>query len=461
MNRITNLITVFLVAFSSLAFGQNVTIKGTATDYIGKFISIVQKKDYISGLEEVNAKSLVDEKGNFEVAFDTDHTIKCVLRIGNINANIFVAPNKTYVVDFPKTPKEAVKTLSNSTFVQLTFENENKDDLNYQISEFNIYRDDFMDKNLDLFYKNALRVLKVKIDSFKLTATEKFGGIKNAYFINYLQYSFAELELARNKRKTDLYEEYIKPHGISYSNNQYMSFFTQYYKQRLGSMALYNQKLADAINIDESLEKVNEVLASELGYNTPRLREAALLYGLFENRNSTALTKNGIIKILTTISTSSKTPEHQQIAKNILVAVRKNMVGTKASNFELVDKNGKDVSLSDFRGKYVYIDFWATWCVPCLREMKMMKNLQKNYGDKIVIISISVDDNIDTMNKFLLKNKYNWTFLHHGNSESLKHKYDVRSIPLYYLIDPSGNFMRSPARRPSENIEPLFKKLLV
>ena len=92
--------------------------------------------------------------------------------------------------------------------------------------------------------------------------------------------------------------------------------------------------------------------------------------------------------------------------------------------------------------------------------MKMMKNLQKNYGDKIVIISISVDDNIDTMNKFLLKNKYNWTFLHHGNSESLKHKYDVRSIPLYYLIDPSGNFMRSPARRPSENIEPLFKKLL-
>ena len=67
---------------------------------------------------------------------------------------------------------------------------------------------------------------------------------------------------------------------------------------------------------------------------------------------------------------------------------------------------------------------------------------------------------IDKMKKFLAKNQYEWTFLYHGNSESLKDKYEVRAIPLYYLIDPSGNFMRSPAKRPSENISELFDDLL-
>ncbi|MCH7536006.1 MAG: TlpA family protein disulfide reductase, partial [Bacteroidetes bacterium] len=404
MKVIIRLLLVFLVAVSSLSSAQNVTIKGKAPGYEGQFISIVEKKDYISLLEVINARSLIDENGNFELAFQTDHTIKCVLRIGNVNANIYLVPNKTYEITFPKLQKTDVRTLSNSNFVSLTIENGKDGDLNFLISEFNIYRDDFLYKNVDYFNKGAYRILKAKVDSFKLNANKKFKDKGNAYFKNYLMYGIGELEYARNKSKKDLYDEYIQPHGISYENNQYMNFFSQYYNQRLASIALYNKALVDAINIDESLEKANNALSSELGYNTPKLREAALLFGLFECRNSATLTKNGIMKILQTISETGLTPYHRKVAANIIEKIRKVMVGSRAPEFELSDQNGNLVSLKDFRGRYIYIDFWATWCAPCLREMKMMKSLQNEYGDRIEIISISIDDNKASLQKFLKKN---------------------------------------------------------
>ncbi|NQY66242.1 MAG: TlpA family protein disulfide reductase [Flavobacteriales bacterium] len=453
-------VLLILLGINFNSSAQNVTIKGKAESYKGQFISIVQKKDYISGLEEISSKSLIDENGNFEVAFDTEHTIKCALRIGSVNANIYISPDRTYIVSFPETPKTTPKTLSNSAFVSLLIDNGTDDDLNSLISDFNIFRDDFIDDNYGLFMRGAYRILKTKVDSFKINANEKFGGKGNAYFKVYLKYSIGEIEIARGKSKQDLYDEYVKPHAISFYNNQYMNFFSQYYGKRMGSIALYNSNFVDAINIDESLEKINEVLAGELGYNTPKLREAAILFGLFENRNSPVLLKNGILKILNQIADHGLSETHKEIARNIIIGIKKNMVGSPAHAFDLLDENGNMVSLSDFKGKYVYIDFWATWCVPCLREMKMMKSLEEKYGDRIEFISISIDKDYDVMKKFLGENKYDWTFLHMGNSESLKNKYAVMSIPIYYLIDPYGKFIRSPAKRPSANIQVLFDNLL-
>lgn len=69
-------------------------------------------------------------------------------------------------------------------------------------------------------------------------------------------------------------------------------------------------------------------------------------------------------------------------------------VGKKAADFSLLDQHGKTVSLSDFKGKYVYIDVWATWCGPCVQEIPMLEKLAKQLADKnIVFLSISIDKN--------------------------------------------------------------------
>lgn len=73
---------------------------------------------------------------------------------------------------------------------------------------------------------------------------------------------------------------------------------------------------------------------------------------------------------------------------------RKLSVGALSPNFNCTDLSGKKVSLSDFKGKYVYIDIWATWCGPCQREIPHLQKLEEKYhGKDIYFVSISCDNN--------------------------------------------------------------------
>ena len=122
--------------------------------------------------------------------------------------------------------------------------------------------------------------------------------------------------------------------------------------------------------------------------------------------------------------------------------------GSYAPDFELVDLEGNKVMLSDYyKDKYVYIDFWATWCKPCVREMKLTTKLHKNYGKDVVIVSISIDKRFRSMKKFANKNKYKWTFLHWNGNDELKEVYKVKrySVILFNCPRRKGNILTSTA----------------
>ena len=135
--------------------------------------------------------------------------------------------------------------------------------------------------------------------------------------------------------------------------------------------------------------------------------------------------------------------------------------GSKAPSFELPDQNKKTIKLTDFKGKIVYLDFWASWCLPCLQEMKIKQNLKDKYGNDIAFVSISLDKNFSTMKSYLDKNKnLNSVFLFSGEDDRIKEDYNVKSIPAYYLIDRDGDLLKSSAKKPSENVEHYFQEFL-
>lgn len=120
-------------------------------------------------------------------------------------------------------------------------------------------------------------------------------------------------------------------------------------------------------------------------------------------------------------------------------------IGGPAFNFSFVDENGKQVKLSDFKGKYVLLDFWASWCGPCIAEIRKLKNVYPEYADKnIAFVSVSVDDTKADWEKGLKNVQIPWIKLWDSeggglNKTSLKSEYGFTSIPFVMLIDKEGN----------------------
>ena len=151
-------------------------------------------------------------------------------------------------------------------------------------------------------------------------------------------------------------------------------------------------------------------------------------------------------------------------------AFPKGMPSPTFENFE--NHKGGTTSLSDLKGKFVYIDVWATWCGPCKREIPSLKEVEKQYEDKnIAFVSISVDD--EKRSGTPEKAHEAWTTMVNdkelGGIQLFSDKawqsdfiqaYKINSIPRFLLIDPDGNIVSGDAPRPSsERLIELFDSL--
>jgi peroxiredoxin len=112
--------------------------------------------------------------------------------------------------------------------------------------------------------------------------------------------------------------------------------------------------------------------------------------------------------------------------------------GNKISDFTLKDLNGKEVDLSDFAGKVIFLEFWATWCPDCKRVLPHTQKLFEKYKDKeLALVTVSVDTKTSgDVPAFMKDNKYSFPVLMDG--DSLRKSFQVRAIPTVYIIDRKG-----------------------
>ncbi|MFV0414930.1 MAG: TlpA family protein disulfide reductase [Chthoniobacterales bacterium] len=136
-------------------------------------------------------------------------------------------------------------------------------------------------------------------------------------------------------------------------------------------------------------------------------------------------------------------------------------VGVAFPDFEVKDTTGKDLSVSAYAGKVVLIDFWATWCPPCVAEMPNVVKAYNAYHEKgFDIIGISLDENKDALDAFVKEHKMTWPqyFDGLGWDNKLGKKYAVTGIPMTYLIGRDGKIVAKNLRGPE--LEEAIKKAL-
>ena len=133
------------------------------------------------------------------------------------------------------------------------------------------------------------------------------------------------------------------------------------------------------------------------------------------------------------------TPNEKETAENSSDAATDN---SKAPDFTVYDAEGNSVRLSDFLGKPVIVNFWASWCGPCKSEMPDFQTAYEKYGDQIVFLMVNMTDGsqetVQTASAFIEKTGYTFPVYFDSDSDAAI-TYGVRSIPTTYFIDALGN----------------------
>ena len=237
---------------------------------------------------------------------------------------------------------------------------------------------------------------------------------------------------------TEMFDETIKYKGIGAENNNF-----------LAEKALLEEKLFDLDVDDYNQETLEKKLASI---------ESELSQFVDSKQNLDTMVVNNSKKSIQASIKSYKGYLSE------LIALRENLpAGTPSPIFEDYENYaGGTTSLADLKGKYVYVDVWATWCGPCKVEIPYLKEIEKDFHDKnIAFVSISIDEEKDHEKWInMVKEKElegvqlfaddNW------NSKFVKDYY-INGIPRFILIDPNGNIVTPDAPRPSN---PKLKEML-
>lgn len=167
--------------------------------------------------------------------------------------------------------------------------------------------------------------------------------------------------------------------------------------------------------------------------------------------------QNGRIEIINTkyneFISACPYPEYKEVVEFMHKSNLYLAAGSPAPAFTLESIDGKMVSLSDLKGKVIYLDFWATWCGPCKQQLPHGKKLKEQFeGKDVVFLYISTDKERSQWENYV--KSQNLPGLHliatGQNAQIIGQQYQVRGIPKYFIIDRNGNIANSKPRRPSE-----------
>lgn len=166
---------------------------------------------------------------------------------------------------------------------------------------------------------------------------------------------------------------------------------------------------------------------------------AIYLYVLQDN-----LSAEQLEKLYTNLTPTVKEISYVRMIPEKILAKKRAAIGMTAPEFAAMDITGKKFNLSDYRGKYVLLEFWASWCVPCRAENPDLLKAYKKYQDKgFVVVGISLDDKKDRWEKAIEEDKLPW--IHTSDLNAFDNKlaklYGVQPIPDNFLIDPQGKII--------------------
>lgn len=239
-------------------------------------------------------------------------------------------------------------------------------------------------------------------------------------------------------------------------NDEFENYQRESKSYAYGSWKAYDQlfadyKIADAAKDSVKLKSI-QVVANSIFSKIDEFRERYIqenpksfisLYLVSKNSKTSdaktlARTKELFMRLDTSIQFSML---GKKVAENMVYASTEYLMGRPAGDFEQPTVEGKKVKLSDYKGKYVLLDFWASWCAPCRAENPNVLRAYNKYKSKgFDILAVSLDTNVEKWKKAIAEDKLPWvqaSDLKEINNAVVQ-QFGISRIPDNFLIDPNG-----------------------
>lgn len=435
----------------------------------------------------------INSDGGFKIEINLDHPIEFHLKNGQYWAasNAYIAPGMDLKLQIEYQQSRRTIDYEGSAAFYNKFLIDFTEKYYKDIEEFNIYHNSFT-KPLNEFITYIDSRKKSQWDYYReyfksMPADKDFDEYMKAeinwkWATDRVQYLFKQKQFNdKNKIPTPdpSYFSFLNELDLNntkpYSNLRYPHFVNQYIYllNQLKTEELLEAKMLPepSVLFNNYLNIAADILKGEsfdiaIGLQLMDLINSALTFLPESAAELRAYNRDDKILIEGYLSEFEKRVTFRDYYNNIKEKFDESLLitaGQMAPVITLPDFEGKMVSFSDFKGKMVFLDFWATWCAPCLNEMPKSIELQNKYKDKdVVFIYISIDSDLQKAKDYV--KSQNIGGVHLFDSEGLKsdiaRKYMIKTIPRYVLIDKDGKLITVNAPSPSQNIGYIIDEFL-
>lgn len=227
--------------------------------------------------------------------------------------------------------------------------------------------------------------------------------------------------------------------------NQYRKLAADYFTLLIGNSGQQLSRVERGVAIQNSLNAMDNALIESIKSNPDRASSLFLLFNLtllpdeivnyIEHLNPNLLSREweGVNALY------EKTKEMSEVRLKAIKMIEENGI---AFDFTSKDINGKEFTLSSLRGKWVVLDFWGSWCGPCMRGVPMMKRYYDRYRSNMEIVGIACNDKQEQWRKAVEKNEMSWINIFHPDdtlpANSIMMNYAVTNFPTKVIITPEG-----------------------
>ena len=298
-----------------------------------------------------------------------------------------------------------------------------------------------------------------KADTLKLKCEKRYKNIKNDYFKNYVDYSIASINASASRGENYLINGYIVGKPLQYKHFEYMQFFNTCFKGFVTAMGSTHkgQSLYNIINVQANWNQLSTFLKQDKFLKSDSLRELVAIKNLWEMYYSADFSPDAIEAITSQLNVATKITEHKKITSTMLIYFNKMQAGSQAPSFSARSKDGTIGNLSNFKNRWIYLNFFSTKNIESLKEMPKIAALKKKFADKLMFVSVCLDDSLKSYISYLKANpKFDWTIWYNYDkslTKTAKENYFLTGTEGYFLINNFGYLAQSPAPSPSGGIE--------